>query len=241
MAKVKTKDLFSVLFIIFQRLSSLQIKCILLQEIADKGTLGDVITSCLACCWGHVNYENIDLRKYVWSRLHFVDHFSRKELKDLGVFVSSLWSDFAPSAWYTSGHRRPQGSVRSDAILNSTSNHRSCRSELALWKKVYLLEGMDFQQFWQILTVTQFHTQQLSICTLNRLQTLFFANLDDLVLQPYAEDCVCSCSCCILSTILSTCFLLAKWGHFWEVALTTWKECLKVKMWFWLRFGLGLG
>lgn len=162
--KVKTKHLFSVLFIIFQRLSSLPNKmCILLQETAEKGMLGDVITSCLSCCWGHVNYENIDWRKYVWSRLHFVHHFSRKDLKDLGFLVRSLWSDFALSAWYTSGHRRrPQGSVRSDALLNSTSTTRSCRSELTLWKSL----SFGRHGFPAVLTdsVTQFHTQQLSIC-----------------------------------------------------------------------------
>lgn len=47
--------------------------------------------------------------------------------------------------------------------LHSTSSTRSCRSELGLWKKkAYLLEIMDFQQFWKILMVTQFHIQHTS-------------------------------------------------------------------------------
>lgn len=57
--------------------------------------------------------------------------------------------------------------------LNSTSSTRSSRSDLALWKNVYLLEGMDFQQLWQVLMVTQFHIQRPSIRTLNGLQTAF--------------------------------------------------------------------
>lgn len=63
--------------------------------------------------------------------------------------------------------------------LNSTSSTRSCRSKLGLWKKkkAYLLESMDFQQFWKILMVT--HLNKL----FNRLQRTLCKKMADLRLQ----------------------------------------------------------
>lgn len=99
---------------------------------------------------------------------------------------------------------------------NSTSSIRSSRSELALWKNVYLLEGMGFQQRWQVLMLTQFHIQRPSICTLNGLQTTFCKKMADLRLQAYEEACMCVL---VRATYWVTkySFFSSKWGHFWEM------------------------